>query len=125
MHGIDVLEHRQGLGNLGDAVALVVEQDHLEVAGLVLVGQQVVHQHLVVGGVGIDEDDLPAGLVGGPGLGRFRGIRKQLLQAGGARRRGGVDAQLLGQHALQAVGEQHPGLHGLDDGGLLEIFFLH
>ena len=96
MDGVDVAEALKRLADLPDAVPVVVEQDHLEVAIIVCLLGQGIDDSFIIRRVGVDEDQFEtAGLLlrNRLGLGRFEVLVENefggglLLEATGIRRK--------------------------------------
>ena len=76
MHRADVVTPGQHLADLRDTVAVRIEQEDFHLARAVVLAQEVIDQHLMVGHALVDEDDLVGALLRWRGGDRRRGGRR-------------------------------------------------
>ena len=113
MDGVEVIAAIEDLGDLFDAVPVLLENDHLDVAAGVILVEQFVDQRLVIFNASVDENDLmPPGVGFAVGRGDFRILDIlfiQFLVSYLGIDQGGID------ESLSSTGKQLPDLKFLED----------
>ena len=114
---------REKLGNLLDAVLVLVEHDDFDVTAAVGVVKNIVYQLLVVIDAGIDEYNLVRALLGGGSIGAgVVGLRATAVDI--AVDRVGVGIEVAGNQALDATRKQATLLELFEDQlRLLRVIF--